>query len=128
MTMAGDAVPASVSPWEPQVPPQALAPPSNRQVFMAKGKSQNNASELLKGWEAISKFLGLTLATAHRWARAGMPVRREGRFTVATRADLEAWIAKESGMPKPAHVLTGDADISAALKDSIKAVRHTGRK
>jgi hypothetical protein len=47
---------------------------------------------------------------------------------VADRADLEKWIANESGMPKPAHVLTGDADISAALKDSIKAVRRTGKK
>jgi hypothetical protein len=52
----------------------------------------------------------------------------EGRFTVANRADLEAWIAKESGMPKPPHVFTGDTDISAALKDSIKAVRHTEKK
>jgi hypothetical protein len=92
---------------------------------MVKRKSQNDLSELLKGWAAIAKFLGLTPATVQRWARAGMPVRREGRFTVANRAELEKWIAKESGMPKPAHVLTGDADISAALKDSIKAVRHT---
>ena len=94
---------------------------------MAKTKPKDD-SGLLKGWAAIAKFLGLTPATVQRWARAGMPARREGRFTVANRADLEQWIAKESGMPKPAHVLTGDADISAALKDSIKAIRRTGKK
>jgi hypothetical protein len=95
---------------------------------MTKQRSQSDSSEVLKGWTAIAKFLGLTPATVQRWARAGMPVRREGRFTVANRADLEKWIAKESGMPKPAHVLTGDADISAALKESIAAVRRTGKK
>lgn len=95
---------------------------------MAKRKSHNDPSEVLKGWAAIAKFLGLTTATAQRWARGGMPVRREGRFTVADRADLEKWIGKESGMPKPAHVLTGDADIAAALKESIKTVRRTRKE
>ena len=42
---------------------------------------------------------------------------------MANRADLEAWIGTQSGMPKPAHVLTGDADISTALKDSITAIK-----
>jgi hypothetical protein len=27
-------------------------------------------------------------------------------------------------MPKPAHILTGDADIAAALKDSISVVKR----
>jgi hypothetical protein len=75
---------------------------------MAKMKPKDD-SGLLKGWAAIAKFLGLTPVTVQRWARAGMPVRRDGRFALANRADLEAWIAKESGMPKPAHVLTGGA-------------------
>ena len=92
---------------------------------MAKPKPKT--SDLLKGWAAIAKFLGLSSATALRWAKAGMPVRREGRFTVADRGELGAWLGRESGMPKPAHVMTGDADISAALKDSI-AVARRGRK
>jgi hypothetical protein len=49
-----------------------------------------------------------------------MPVRRQGRFTVAERAKLQEWLGKELGMPKPGYVLTGDADISASLKDSIR--------
>ncbi len=95
---------------------------------MAKSKPKPKTSDLLKGWAAIGKFLGLTPATAHRGAKAGMPVRREGRFTVANRAELEAWLGRESGMPKPAHVMTGDADISAALKDSIAAARRARKK
>jgi len=93
---------------------------------MAKPKPKT--SDLLQGWAAIAKFLGLTPATAHRWAKAGMPVRREGRFTVADRAELEAWLGRESGMPKPARVMTGDADISAALKDSIAVARRARKK
>lgn len=52
-----------------------------------------------------------------------MPVRREGRFTVADREAISAWLGRESHMPKPAHVMTNDADMAAALKDSIAAAR-----
>jgi len=52
-----------------------------------------------------------------------MPVRREGRFTVADRDAINAWLGRESHMGKPAHVMTGNADITAALKDSIAAAR-----
>jgi hypothetical protein len=95
---------------------------------MRKRKAKAETSELLKGWAAIAKFLGLSTAVAQRWAKAGMPVRREGRFTVAERDKLQEWLGRESGMPRPAHVLTGDADISAALKESIKAVRQIRKK
>jgi hypothetical protein len=47
---------------------------------------------------------------------------------VADRAELEQWIGRQSAVPKAAHVLTGDADIAAALKDSIAAVRRSRRK
>jgi hypothetical protein len=60
---------------------------------------------------------------AHRWASEGMPVRREGRFTVADREAVSAWLGRESHMPKPAHVMTADADMTAALKESIAAAR-----
>ena len=77
----------------------------------------------LKGWTAIAHFLGIPVATAHRWASEGMPVRREGRFTVAERDAVSAWLGRESHMPKPAHVMTADADMAAALKESIEAAR-----
>ena len=77
----------------------------------------------LKGWTAIARYLGIPVATAHRWASEGMPVRREGRFTVADREEVSAWLGRESHMPKPAHVMTEDADIATALKESIAAAR-----
>jgi hypothetical protein len=78
------------------------------------------SSDLLEDWAAIAKFLGLSSATAHRWARAGMPIRREGRFTVADRAELEQWIGHESDMPKAAHLLTKLAKVDeSAAKQSI---------
>jgi hypothetical protein len=84
-------------------------------------KSSNDG--VLKGWTAIAKYLGIPVATAHRWSEEGMPVRREGRFTVADREAISAWLGRESHMPKPAHVMTNDADMAAALKDSIAAAR-----
>ena len=36
--------------------------------------------EELKGWAQIAQFLGQPIAVAQRWARSGMPVKREGRF------------------------------------------------
>lgn len=88
-----------------------------------KKKSLPTTEDALKGWTAIARFLGIPVATAHRWASEGMPVRREGRFTVADRDAVSAWLGRESHMPKPAHVMTKDADMAAALKESIEAAR-----
>jgi hypothetical protein len=84
------------------------------------------ASETLKGWAAIGAFLGLAPGTAQRWARDGMPVRREGRFTTANRAELQEWLGRESHMPAPAQVVTSNSDLAAALKQSIKTARSHG--
>src|SRR5579864_2344586 len=92
----------------------------------AKKKASNKklpADHPLKGWTAIARYLGIPVATAHRWASEGMPVRHEGRFTVADRDAVSAWLGRESHMPKPAHVMTEDADMAAALKESIAAAR-----
>jgi len=53
-------------------------------------KSPPAAEGELKGWTAIARYLGIPVATAHRWASEGMPVRREGRFTVADREAVSA--------------------------------------
>jgi hypothetical protein len=84
-------------------------------------------SPALKGWPAIARYLGMTPASAQRWAKEGMPVKRDGRFVVADPAELEAWIGRESHMAKPAHVMTGEADIAAALKESISVARQKRR-
>jgi hypothetical protein len=89
----------------------------------ASSKNPPTTEGPLKGWTAIARYLGIPVATAHRWASEGMPVRREGRFTVADRDVVSAWLGRESHMPKPAHVMTEDADMAAALKESIAAAR-----
>jgi len=94
--------------------------PSKRK---SSSKNQPAAAGPLKGWTAIARYLGIPVATAHRWASEGMPVRREGRFTVADRDAVSEWLGRESHMPKPAHVMTEDADMAAALKESIAAAR-----
>ena len=94
-----------------------------RLVFrMAKKKTPPAA--VLKGWTAIARFLGTSPASAQAWAKQGMPVKREGRFATANPAEVQAWLGRQSHMPKPAHILTGDADIAAALKDSISVVKR----
>src|SRR6185369_1576947 len=91
----------------------------------SKRKQSTAAADVgpLKGWTAIARYLGIPVATAHRWSSEGMPVRREGRFSVADRDAISAWLGRESHMPKPAHVMTADADMAAALKESIAAAR-----
>lgn len=93
----------------------------------ASSKNQPDSEGPLKGWTAIARYLGIPVATAHRWASEGMPVRREGRFTVSDREAVSEWLGRESHMPKPAHVMTEDADMAAALKESIEAARKRKR-
>ncbi len=78
----------------------------------------------LRGWKALADFLALPVATAQRWGKTGMPVHREGRFTVANIDELRSWLGKESEMPAPAHIATNRADLAAGLRESISAVRR----
>jgi phage terminase Nu1 subunit (DNA packaging protein) len=94
----------------------------------AKNKSKSakpEHSSLLQGWTAIAGFLGLPTATAQRWARTGMPVRKQGRFTVADKKELQQWLGRESHMPAPAQVVGKGTDLASALKQSISAARRS---
>jgi len=82
----------------------------------------------LKGWTAIAKFLAIPVSTAHRWAKDGMPVGREGRFTVANQDELRAWLGRESHMDAPAQILTDEADVAGALKQSIAAAKRSRKQ
>jgi hypothetical protein len=104
-----------------------VSPERSKKKPSSKKQSVAEVKGALKGWTAIARHLGIPIATAHRWASEGMPVRREGRFTVADREAVSAWLGSESHMPKPAHVMTEDADMAAALKESIAAVRKPAR-
>lgn len=93
---------------------------------MQKGRATRQA--LLKGWAAIAKFLGLSPANAQRWAKEGMPIRCEGRFTVADPGELQEWLGRESHMKAPARVMTGDTDIGVALKDLLAVARKNKKR
>jgi hypothetical protein len=78
--------------------------------------------ETLKGWQQIAAFLGEPPSVVRRWASAGIPVRKQGRYVETTPDELNAWLGKESG--KPVHVATGDTDLTAELKRGLSFVRH----
>jgi len=45
----------------------------------------------LYGWKAIADFMHIGIATAKRYVRLGLPVRRWGNLVHAYSADLLAW-------------------------------------
>ncbi len=93
-----------------------------------KTNAHQQPPDVLKGWKAIGEYLGIGAATAQRWAKSGMPVKRERRYTVTEPQEISRWIGKEAHMAGPAYVATNDTDISAALKQSITAARQDKRK
>jgi hypothetical protein len=85
----------------------------------------DTSTTLLQGWKQIAKFLGQPMNVAQRWSRSGMPVRREGRFTVAAPDELSQWLGRESGAAQPVHIATGsDTDLAAELRKSLSAAKH----
>jgi phage terminase Nu1 subunit (DNA packaging protein) len=94
---------------------------------MPKARKTAKRDPTLKGWKAIGAYLGIGAASAQNWAKNGMPVRREGRFMVADADEIRRWLGREAHMPGPAHVLTNESDVAAALKESLSAVRRSKR-
>jgi hypothetical protein len=78
----------------------------------------SKASEL-RGWPAIARFLGMPNSTAHRWAKEGMPVRRESRNVVANPEELNRWLQRTSGEAVGVHVVTPGSDLMKELRASI---------
>jgi len=68
-----------------------VSPERSKKKPSSKKQSAAEVNAELKGWTDIARYLGIPIATAHRWASEGMPVRREGRFTVADREAVSAW-------------------------------------
>ena len=82
----------------------------------------------LRGWKAIAEYLAIPASSTHRWARDGMPVKKEGRVMVADPKELSAWLGRTAHMAGPATILTNQADVAGALKESIAAMRRGGKK
>jgi predicted DNA-binding transcriptional regulator AlpA len=79
----------------------------------------------LRGWPAIAQFLGMPNSTVHRWAKEGMPVRREGRNVVASPDELNQWLQRTSGEAAGVHVATSGADLIKDLRASLAAQKST---
>jgi len=101
-------------------------PKPSRKTKKVPAKAQ---PEILKGWQQISEFLGQPISVAQRWAKDGMPVKREGRFVTATPDELNKWLGREAG-GEPLHVATPEADLAAELKRGLAFIRkeNIGRK
>jgi hypothetical protein len=91
---------------------------------MAKSKT---GSSILNGWSEISKFLGQPLSVAERWAKSGMPVKRNGRRVTALREELDTWLGREA-LGAPVHIAAETTDLSADLKRGLSYARKRTRK
>lgn len=92
------------------------------------GRKKKQAPAQFTGWKQIAAFLGQPVATAQRWAKDGLPVRRSGRYMVASAEELSAWLGRESRAPAPVHIASGgDADLLADLKRGLAETRRRKR-
>jgi hypothetical protein len=98
-----------------------------------KGKNALNSPKVLpsksselRGWPAIAQFLGMPHSTIHRWAKEGMPVRREGRNVVARPDELNQWLQRTSGEAAGVHVVTPGSDLLKDLRASVAAQKDAG--
>jgi predicted DNA-binding transcriptional regulator AlpA len=82
-------------------------------------KALSSQSSGLRGWPAIAQFLGMPNSTVHRWAKDGMPVRREGRNVVASPEELNQWLQRTSGEPVGVHVVSPGSDLLKDLRASL---------
>ena len=82
-------------------------------------KALPSKSSELRGWPAIARFLGMPNSTAHRWAKEGMPVRREGGNVVANPAELNQWLQRTSEEAVGVHVVTPGSDLLKDLRASL---------
>jgi hypothetical protein len=65
--------------------------------------------------------MGQPLAVVERWAHSGMPVHRKGRYTIARREELQAWMQHEIGATVP---IAEDSDFRDDLRASITEARR----
>ena len=91
----------------------------------AKAKAQPQG---LNGWAQIAQFLGQPIAVAQRWARSGMPLKREGRLVTASPEELSRHLGREAGLDVPVHIASEEMDLSADLKRALSYARAGAKK
>lgn len=88
-------------------------------------KNPTRFSDELKSWKAISEYLRKPITTVKRWANEGMPVERKGRFVIADRSQLAAWLGEADRMRGSVHIATPGADLTVDLRKSLAAARKS---
>ena len=89
---------------------------------------QTTKSVELRGWPAVAQFLGMPNSTVQRWAKEGMPVRREGRNAVADPEELNRWLQRTSGEAADVHVVTPGSDLLKDLRASVAAQKSSKKR
>jgi hypothetical protein len=73
----------------------------------------------------MARFLGMPNSTVQRWAKEGMPVRRESRNVVASPEELNQWLQRTSGEASGVHVVTPGADLLKDLRASVAVQKRS---
>jgi hypothetical protein len=94
-------------------------------LCMPKPPKAKKESKQLVGWQQIAAFLGVPISTAHRWAKSGLPITREGRHVVASTEELNGWLGRE--VEEPVHIATAETDLGAELKRGLAFVQKARR-
>ena len=92
----------------------------------SRPKALPSKSSDLRGWPAITQFLSMPNSTAHRWAKEGMPVRREARNVVASPEELNQWLQRTSGEGAGVHVVSAGSNLLKHLRASL-AIQKTSK-
>jgi phage terminase Nu1 subunit (DNA packaging protein) len=90
---------------------------------MPKPRKKTNDNQRLKGWSEIAEYLELPPTTAQRWAKQGMPVRREGRYVQASTDELRRWLGTAQVGDPVDSIVGNKSDLAAELKRSLKPLR-----
>ncbi len=92
-----------------------------------RNKNLDTLDDKLKGWNAISEFLGQPVSVAQRWAKSGMPAKKQGRYVQASPSELNAWLGRES-RGEPVQIATENLDLGAELKRGLSFARKHHRR
>jgi hypothetical protein len=92
---------------------------------MAK-RTRNDPGDL-KSWKQIAEYLHKSVNTVQRWAREGMPVRREGRYVAASPEDISRWLGEGEWTDTPVHLPAPKEDLATELRKSVTSARKQHR-
>jgi CARDB protein len=81
-----------------------------------------SANDLLSGWKEIATHMGVSVKTAQRLRKVGLPVHQPMGKVIAYRAELDEWLKRP-----PEQAPQGGRGSEQSLTDGIPSVTPTGR-